>query len=234
MNSRAEFDLPDNATSIVQKSRAAPTFLMVGTMEPRKGHQQTLAAFETLWAQGVRANLVIVGKQGWRVEDLVQRLRNHPELGTQLHWLESVSDEYLEVIYSVSSCLIAASEGEGFGLPLIEAAQHHLPIIARDLLVFREIAGAHAFYFNGLKPGDLAEALIQWLKLYEVKSHVQSSGMNWLTWAQSTKMLLARLGIGTESANPCGLPEEARAGAAGVVQKAHEDNWPSTITVTID
>ena len=67
MNSRGELGLPDNATSILQKSRAAPTFLMVGTIEPRKGHQQTLAAFETLWAQGVRANLVIVGKQGWRV-----------------------------------------------------------------------------------------------------------------------------------------------------------------------
>ena len=206
MTSRPDLGLPDNTTSILQKLRAAPTFLMVGTIEPRKGHQQTLAAFETLWTQGVRANLVIVGKQGWRVEDLVQCLRNHPELGTQLHWLESVSDEYLEVIYSASSCLIAASEGEGFGLPLIEAAQHHLPIIARDLPVFREITGAHAFYFNGLKPSDLSDALSVWLTLYKDKKHVRLDGMTWLTWAQSARMLLHRLGVESEASvsHECG------------------------------
>jgi len=36
----------------------------------------------------------------------------------RLFWLEGISDEYLEKVYAASSCLIAASEGEGFGLPL--------------------------------------------------------------------------------------------------------------------
>ena len=54
-------------------------------------------------------------------------------------WLEGISDEYLDKVYAASTCLIAASEGEGFGLPLIEAAQHKLPIIARDIPVFREV-----------------------------------------------------------------------------------------------
>jgi hypothetical protein len=31
-----------------------PAFLMVGTLEPRKAHAQTLAAFELLWHQGSR------------------------------------------------------------------------------------------------------------------------------------------------------------------------------------
>lgn len=43
-----------------------------------------------------------------------------------------------------STCLIAASFGEGFGLPLIEAAQHGLPIMARDIAVFREVAKEYA------------------------------------------------------------------------------------------
>ncbi len=33
-------------------------------MEPRKGHAQTLAAFEELWLQGKNYNLFIIGKQG--------------------------------------------------------------------------------------------------------------------------------------------------------------------------
>ena len=211
--SRASSGSREDATDLVEALRKAPTFLVVGTVEPRKGHRQVLAAMEILWAKGIQANLVIVGKQGWMVEDLVERVKRHPELSRQLFWPDNVADDYLEQIYSASTCLIAASEGEGFGLPLIEAAQRGLPIIARDLPVFREVAAEHAFYFNGLNPGDLAGALCRWLTLYETKSHVQSSGMNWLTWAQSAEMLLARLGIGTstEDAKPRGHPVETRA-----------------------
>jgi glycosyltransferase involved in cell wall biosynthesis len=121
---------------------------MVGTLEPRKGHQQALAACEQLWADGVDANQVIVGKQGWMVEALVERMTHHAELNRRLFWLDGISDEFLEQVYAASACLIAASYGEGFGLPLIEAAQHKLPIVARDIPVFREVAGSHAHYFS--------------------------------------------------------------------------------------
>ena len=47
-----------------------------------------------------------------------------------------------------SDVLVAPSRGEGFGLPLIEAAQHKLPIFARDIPVFREVAGENAFFFQ--------------------------------------------------------------------------------------
>ena len=65
--------------------------------------------------------------------------RRLQEIGNRLFWLEGISDEYLEKIYDAATCLIAASEGEGFGLPLIKVAQHKLPIIARDIPVFREV-----------------------------------------------------------------------------------------------
>jgi len=163
---------------------------MVGTIEPRKGHAQTLAAFELSWAEGMDTNLVIVGKQGWMVEKLVEKLRHHPELGRRLFWLEGISDEYLEKVYASCTCLIAASEGEGFGLPLIEAAQHKLPIIARDIPVFHEVAGEHAFYFKGKEPDDLAKAVQKWLELYRSGQHPKSDDMPWLTWNESASQLL--------------------------------------------
>ena len=129
------------------------------------------------------------------VDELVERIKRRPEFGVHLLWAENVSDEFLDKIYSASTCLLAASEGEGFGLPLIEAAQHGLPIVARDLPVFREVAGDHAFYFKGLEPQSLASALTDWLKLYQTSAHVPSTGVTWLTWAQSADMLLSRLGI---------------------------------------
>lgn len=192
-NSLSSRGLPDDADKVINTIISKPSFLMVGTIEPRKEHAQTLAAFEQLWEEGVNANLIIVGQQGWMVESLAERLRQHSELSKRLLWLEDISDEYLEKVYEASTCLIAASCGEGFGLPLIEAAQHKLPIIARDIPVFREVAGKHAFYFSGLDSFSLANAVSEWLALNTKGVAPQSVGMPWLAWRQSAEQLLARI-----------------------------------------
>lgn len=188
-NSAPTYGLPEHAEETLVSFASRPSFLMVGTIEPRKGHAQTLDAFEGLWHSGHEVNLIIVGKQGWVVETLVQRLRTHPELGKRLFWLEAISDEYLEKVYAACACLIAASQGEGFGLPLIEAARHKLPILARDIPAFREVAGGHASYFTGKEPGELANALKNWLVLRAENRHPKSDNMPWLTWEQSVEHL---------------------------------------------
>jgi glycosyltransferase involved in cell wall biosynthesis len=191
--------MPDDAQQVLSQLAARPSILMVGTVEPRKRHIQTIAAFDLLREQGADVNLVIVGNEGWKdlaqeirrtIPEIVNILHSHPERGKRLFWLEGISDEYLEKVYAASTCLLAASEGEGFGLPLIEAAKHKLPIIARDIPVFREVAGEHAYYFSGLEPADLANALKEWLKLYHSDHHPKSDDMPWLTWKQSTQKLL--------------------------------------------
>jgi glycosyltransferase involved in cell wall biosynthesis len=182
--------LPDNAAQAMEALRRAPTLLMVGTLEPRKGQAQALAACELLWARGIEVNLVIVGKNGWLVDALAERLQAHPEREKRLFWFNGVSDEMLVQLYEHSSALLAASEGEGFGLPLIEAAQKGLPIIARGIPVFREVAGEHAYYFEGGKPEDLAAAIEAWLALHAAGNAPPSSGMPWLTWRQSAQQLM--------------------------------------------
>jgi glycosyltransferase involved in cell wall biosynthesis len=182
--------------------RSAPTFLMVGTLEPRKGHLQAIEAFDRLWRMQIDVNLVIVGRAGWmdlpdehrkNIPLIEDRLRSHPELGGRLLWFEDASDELLEKLYATGTCLIAASEGEGFGLPLIEAARHGVPIIARDMPVFREVAGEHAFYFIGLGSRSLAKAVEHWLVLNEKGQAPSSARMPRLTWSQSAEMLIDRL-----------------------------------------
>lgn len=185
--------MPDTAPAVLATLQAGTSFLMVGTVEPRKGYAQTLAAFELLWQRGVPVNWVIVGKGGWMSDALQQQLRQHPEAGQRLFWLESISDEYLEQVYGASTCLLAASECEGFGLPLIEAAQHQLPLLVRNLPVFREVAGDHAYYFDGLAPQDLASAIERWLALHASGQHPRSDRMPWLTWQQSAAQLLQAL-----------------------------------------
>jgi glycosyltransferase involved in cell wall biosynthesis len=177
--------LPPGAETVLGQLGARKSFLMVGTLEPRKGHAEVLDAFERLWAEGHDLSLVIVGRQGWKVETLIRRLAVHPEKGRRLFWLADVSDEYLERLYAAATCLIAASYAEGFGLPLIEAAQHGLPVIARDIPVFREVAGDHACYFSD----DLAATLTQWLLLHETGQHPRTEAMSWRSWRESAARL---------------------------------------------
>ncbi|CAN5642821.1 glycosyltransferase family 1 protein [soil metagenome] len=187
--------LPESAGAVLAALKAAPSFLMVGTVEPRKGYGQAIDAFDVLWRKGEAVNLVIVGKAGWNVDELVNRLRNHPQLGKRLHWLEGISDEFLEKVYGQSTALLAASQAEGFGLPLIEAAQKGLPILARDLQVFREVAGKHAVYFKGEGATTLARAIRSWIDDHAKGKTPGSGKMPWLTWAQSTAKLLQRVGV---------------------------------------
>lgn len=190
LSSSPSMGLPKNADVVLKKLTMRPSFLSVGTIEPRKGHRQMLAAFEQLWTQGADVNLVFIGKKGWMMDAFAAAIKRHPELNNRFFWLDGISDEYLEKIYQASSCLLAASEGEGFGLPLIEAARHGLPLLARDLPVFREVAGEYAMYFSGLEAHELAQAVMHWLDKNAQGLAPQSKGMPYLTWAQSCEQLL--------------------------------------------
>lgn len=179
------------ASSIVKRSM--PSFLMVSTIEPRKNHQQALAAFELLWQKGLDIQLIIIGRKGWHIETFIEKLRHHPELNKRLFWFDNVNDSELTHYYRTCDCLISTSLGEGFGLPLIEAAQYGLPMLVRDLAVFQEIAAEHAYYFSGLEAKDLADAIENWLQLNQVNKAPQSKEMPYLTWAESAEQLLSRV-----------------------------------------
>ena len=191
--------LPKNSGQTLIQLATRSSFLMVGTIEPRKGYLQTLEAFTKLWEEGIDINLVIVGNEGWKslpedmrrtIPEIIKLLRNHPECNKRLFWLEGISDEYLEKVYATSACLIAASEGEGFGLPIIEAAAHHMPIIARDIEVFREVANENALYFSGDSASNLADVIKKWLVLFKKNKISSKQRINWNSWSQSSAMLI--------------------------------------------
>ena len=162
---------------------------MVGTIEPRKGHAQALDAFDELTSHNSEVALVLVGRPGWMTEDLVGRIRSHPQAGKRLFWFEGASDELLARAYALAHVLLVPSRGEGFGLPLIEAAQHHLPVICRDLPVFREIAGSGATYFSGHAAHDLAAVIEKWIAMHP-NERPSSESIPRLTWRQSRDELV--------------------------------------------
>ncbi|MDO5758255.1 MAG: glycosyltransferase [Rhodobacterales bacterium] len=194
-NATTKTHLPRVAKMEVECLGKHPRFLMVGTIEPRKGHAFVLDAFEQFWSSSGDATLVIVGKKGWNVDALCARLHEHAENGKRLIWLNTVTDVQLQQLYDTCSCLIAASEGEGFGLPLIEASRQGLPILARDIPVFREVAGEYATYFDAFAPDRLCQALKDWLAADQAGRAPRSEGIRSLTWRESSAALLSSLSI---------------------------------------
>lgn len=140
-------------------SSEAPAFLMVGTIEPRKGHRVALAAFDQLWREGVSARLVIVGRRGWYEEAVIAAITGHPEFGRRLFWFDDVEDGELTYLYQNVTALILPSYAEGFGLPIVEAARYGQPVICSDIPVFREVGRDGAVYFRVNDPDALAAAI---------------------------------------------------------------------------
>lgn len=197
-SSRPSTGVTAKAASVLARMKERPTVLMVGTVEPRKGYNAALDAFDRLWHRDPSAapDLVIIGKAGWKTEALQSRLRRHPEWGRRLHWLEDVSDEALLRFYEGCRGLLFASRAEGFGLPLAEAAMHGRWMLARDLPVFREQDLANALFFSGDDPEQLADKL---LELVEMAGRTTPPRISLPSWSACLEKLLDELGLGSQS-----------------------------------
>jgi glycosyltransferase involved in cell wall biosynthesis len=171
-----------------------PFFLVVATIEPRKGHAQVVEACEQLWRDGLDFQLVFAGKQGWMVEELSEKLRKLQKSEARFLWFEDLNDTELEHAYRHASGLIAASLGEGYGLPIVEALHHHCPVIARDIPVFREIGGEHVTYFSGTALQSLAAAIKELCVARSDQGKRRPLAAGLIDWRQSTKQLWSSVG----------------------------------------
>ena len=162
-----------------------PYFLSVGTVEPRKAYSVGLDAMEILWAMGVDAAYVIVGKYGWSQALLRDRILNHPEYDKRLFWFGSASDRELEKLYRNAKALVSTSLCEGFGLPIIEAAQYGLASIVSDIPVFREIGGASTQFFQVTNSEELATRLLSTINKAKIIPDLE-----FLTWQDAINNML--------------------------------------------
>lgn len=174
----------------ITKLKKTEYLLVVGTIEPRKSHDLILDVFELLWNSKIDLKLCIAGKKGWLVDDLMKRIYAHPELGNRLIFIEGPNDSEIAELYKYATGLIFLSRGEGFGLPLIEAANYGVPIICSNIPVFREIAGNHATYVDLGTPQSISREVSKWYALRNTEQLPDSSAMPKLDWQQSSVCLL--------------------------------------------
>ena len=163
------------------------TFLMVGTVEPRKGHLVAIEAFEKLYKDSNEClQLLILGHKGWKDELTKEIIKKTTEM-TNVLWIDDATDEELNWAYQNVAALIAASKDEGFGLPLVEAAHFGLPIICSDIPIFREVTQGYADYFNVMDADDLARCITEWL---QTEKHPDSRDIRIYTWQESAQEIL--------------------------------------------
>ncbi|MEM8782833.1 MAG: glycosyltransferase family 1 protein [Planctomycetota bacterium] len=136
-----------------------PTVLCVGTLEPRKDHATLLDAFEAYWSRGGEARLLIAGRIGWNVDDLLRRLDEHPRRGRRLLVFHDLDDHELAYAYRLATAVVCPSIAEGFGLPIVEALRQGSRVIATDIPAHREAGGGLATYFPARDPEALARLL---------------------------------------------------------------------------
>lgn len=170
----------------------APTFLAVGTIEPRKGQRVALRAFDELRAQGRDLRLIVVGRRGWFEEAVVAEMLRHAEFGRRLFWFDDVDDGELSFLYDHAAALIFPSYAEGFGLPIVEAARLGRPVICSDIPVFREVGGAGALYFRVNDAQALAETIHAFLDGARAANPAAVLNVSWLDAARRIVEVIAR------------------------------------------
>ena len=173
--------------------KQAPVYLMVSTIEPRKNHAYLLDAFERIWAEDSEACLCFVGKIGWKTEQLIERIRQHPQFQKKLFMFNDLSDRELEHCYTHARSLVFPSYVEGFGLPLVEAMQRGLPAMASDIPVFREIGGDSMVYFDLEQPETLARLIRQFEESGKFPAPLSLADWQWINWQQASQQLIDKI-----------------------------------------
>jgi alpha-1,3-rhamnosyl/mannosyltransferase len=149
----------------------------VGTVEPRKNVPTLLAAWRLLRLRKTDPPpLVLCGGFGWKAEEVRREMAAAEAEGWLIH-LGYVNAGELAALYRGAELVALPSFYEGFGLPAIEALRAGAPLIASDLPVLREVAGAAALYAPPDRPDLWAERAGELLANAELREELHRRGM---------------------------------------------------------
>lgn len=137
-------------------------FVYVASGEAHKNHHNLLHAWRLLADAGLSPSLALTIDS--RVySELAQEIERHSrELGLNIVNLGVLAQPEVTQLYLSARALVFPSRTESFGLPLIEATQHGLPIIASELDFVRDVANP-VETFDAASPTSIARAIRRFL-----------------------------------------------------------------------
>lgn len=152
-------------------------FVYVADGEAHKNHRCLLEAWRVLAQQGLRPKLALtLGARDGGLEQLMVALR--AECGAEVHNLGQMPHEQVIGLYRRTRALIFPSLGESFGLPLIEAQQLGVPIVASELDYVRDVCEP-AQTFDPRSAQSIARAVKRFLQQPELPLHLHSPAEFW-------------------------------------------------------
>tara|TARA_B100001250_G_C19439204_1_gene630982 strand:- start:39 stop:701 length:663 start_codon:yes stop_codon:yes gene_type:complete len=144
-------------------------FLYIATDEPHKNHKNLIEAWCILAKIGVFPKLTVTINEETLLHQFINKRVNEYKLNLEI--LPNLDREKIIKLYSQSRALIFPSFVESYGLPLVEASQYGIPIIASELDYVRDVVDPiESFDPNSAK--SISRSVIRFLKMEEKKTEI--------------------------------------------------------------
>lgn len=139
-----------------------PYFVCIGTLEARKNHAMLLDVWRRLAAEHgeLAPRLLLIGRRGWGSDELADRLAALSPIVVEQPGLP---DTAMTVLLRGARALLLSSLAEGFGLPVIEALAHGVPVLCSDLPALRESGGGVPDYLDPADPAAWHAAIVDYM-----------------------------------------------------------------------
>jgi len=146
-------------------------FIYIASGEPHKNHRNLLVAWELLAIEGIFPSLGLTLDEV--KSSLVCELINNSKrkYGLKIHNLGAVDYRTVLSLYHDSKAAIYPSKLESLGLPLIEARQAGLPILASELDYVRDVVDPEEV-FDPESPKSIARAVKRFMGIEEKSLHL--------------------------------------------------------------
>ncbi len=173
-----------------------PYFLYLGTLEPRKNLVRLVEAYNLFRSWSSYAHqLVLVGKLGWKAQELLEAIDNSP-YRKDIIQTGFVTAAHLPVLYTMAEAFVYPSLYEGFGFPVLEAFCCQTPVLCSDRSSLPEVAGDAALFFDPLKPASIAARLLEIVQSPHLQAELVARGSKralCFSWEIAARQLLQEL-----------------------------------------
>lgn len=136
-----------------------PYFIYAGAVQPRKNVDNLFRAFDLFKTQyALPHKLVIVGRLAWKTGAALDAYNN------MVHKQDVVLTGHLgraelAQLMGAAEALTYVSLFEGFGIPIVEAFQCHVPVITSNVTSMPEVAGDAALLVDPMNVNAMALAM---------------------------------------------------------------------------
>lgn len=159
-----------------QYTGGAPYFIFVGSIHPRKNIRNLLRAFELFREENKSPfKLMIVGKKSFLTKPMEEQLELM-RFKEDVIFTGRLTSQELNDAMAASWALTFVPFFEGFGIPLLEAMNCDIPIVASNVTSLPEIAGDAAIYAEPESPGSIRDCMVRIVKEVGLRDQLIKKG----------------------------------------------------------